>query len=191
MKGMCRARRLHPSSFILHPLTRRTLRPSAFSLLTIAVCVLATLSCSPKERPRYNVLLITLDTTRADHVNANTPTLLALEKSGVVFAHADSPVPLTLPAHSSILSGLIPPHHGLRNNGGGTFPAARDTLATNFRQAGYRTAAFVGSFVLDHRFGLDRGFDLYDDDIPRDPADAGLAAEAERRGGDVVARALA
>jgi arylsulfatase A-like enzyme/tetratricopeptide (TPR) repeat protein len=170
-------------------LKRRPLLPSAFCLLTLAI--LTTLACAPKEHPKRNVLLVTLDTTRADHVNANTPTLLALEKSGVVFANAGSPVPLTLPAHSSILSGVIPPHHGLRNNGGGTFPADRDTLAVNFRRVGYRTAAFVGAFVLDHRFGLDRGFDLYDDDIPRDPADAGLAAEAERRGGEVVDRALA
>jgi choline-sulfatase len=143
-----------------------------------------------REAPRYSVLLITLDTTRADHINANTPALLALEKRGVSFANADSPVPLTLPAHSSILSGVIPPHHGLRNNGGGTFPAGRETLATNFQRAGYRTGAFVGSFVLDHRFGLDRGFDLYDDEIPRDP-DAGMAMEAERRGSVVVDRALA
>jgi arylsulfatase A-like enzyme/Tfp pilus assembly protein PilF len=166
---------LHPSSFILHPF----------------LILLLLFACNAKEHPRYNVLLITLDTTRADHINGNTPALLALQKSGVSFANADSPVPLTLPAHSSILSGVIPPHHGLRNNGGGAFPADRETLATTFQRAGYRTGAFVGAFVLDHRFGLDRGFDRYDDDIVRDPADASLAAEAERRGSEVVDRALA
>jgi arylsulfatase A-like enzyme/Tfp pilus assembly protein PilF len=158
------------------------LLPSAFCLLILSAC--------HREVPRYSVLLITLDTTRADHINGNTPTLLALQRSGVSFANADSPVPLTLPAHSSILSGVIPPHHGLRNNGGGTFPAGRDTLATNFQRTGYRTGAFVGSFVLDHRFGLDRGFDMYDDEIARDP-DAEESMEAERRGSVVVDRALA
>lgn len=169
---------------------RRNPQPSSFSLHPFLLLLLLA-ACKPAEHPRRNVLLITLDTTRADHINGNTPTLLALKRGAVDFANADSPVPLTLPAHSSILSGAIPPHHGLRNNGGGTFPADRETLATNFQRAGYRTAAFVGAFVLDHRFGLDRGFDLYDDDIVRDPADASLAAEAERRGSDVVDRAMA
>jgi arylsulfatase A-like enzyme/Tfp pilus assembly protein PilF len=178
MKAMRNARRksLHPSSFILHP----------FALLVLLF------ACKPAEQRKLNILLITLDTTRADHITAaNTPTLASLAKSGASFASADSPVPLTLPAHSSILSGVIPPHHGLRNNGAGTFPADRETLATNLQRSGYRTAAFVASFVLDHRFGLDRGFDVYDDDIPRDPADAALAQEAERRGSIVVDRALA
>ena len=160
------------------------------TLHRLLLLLLLLIACKPAEQRKLNVLLITLDTTRADHINANTPTLLALKKSGVDFANADSPVPLTLPAHSSILSGVIPPHHGLRNNGGGTFPADRETLATNFQRAGYRTAAFVGAFVLDHRFGLDRGFDVYDDDIVRDPADAALAAEAERRGSEVVDREI-
>lgn len=164
-----------PSSFILHPF----------------ILALLLFACKPTERPKVSVLLITLDTTRADHITSNTPTLLALKQSSIDFEAADSPVPLTLPAHSSILSGVIPPHHGLRNNGGGTFPTDRETLATNFQRAGYRTGAFVGAFVLDHRFGLDRGFDVYDDDIPRDPADANLSVEAERRGSDVVDRALA
>ena len=173
------------------PFSLFTLHPSLFALLPSALCLLTFITACHHERPRYSVLLITLDTTRADHINANTPTLLALRKSGIAFVNADSPVPLTLPAHSSILSGVIPPHHGLRNNGGGTFPSDRDTLATNFQHAGYRTGAFVGSFVLDHRFGLDRGFDVYDDEIPRDPADTALSMEAERRGSVVIDRALA
>lgn len=162
---------------------------SRFRVLLLAAILLA--ACKQSEHPKRNLLLITLDTTRADHITSNTPTLLKLKQSSIDFASADSPVPLTLPAHSSILSGVIPPHHGLRNNGGGTFPADRETLATSFQRAGYRTGAFVGAFVLDHRFGLDRGFDVYDDEIPRDPADANLSVEAERRGGDVVDRVLA
>jgi arylsulfatase A-like enzyme/Flp pilus assembly protein TadD len=143
-----------------------------------------------------NLLLVTLDTVRADHLGAygypgaETPALDRLAREGVRFAAASSPVPLTLPAHSSLLSGLLPPHHGLRNNGAGSFPADRPTLATRLAAAGYRTGAFVGSFVLDHRFGLARGFATYDDEMERDVS-GGLALDAERRGDRVVDRALA
>jgi arylsulfatase A-like enzyme/Flp pilus assembly protein TadD len=109
----------------------------------------------------------------------------------VRFTNADSPVPLTLPAHCSILSGVLPLHHGVRNNGGNPFPADRETLATLFAAAGYRTGAFVSSFVLDHRFGLQRGFDRYDDEIPRDATAEANTLEAERRGDVTVDRALA
>src|SRR4051812_16680614 len=143
-----------------------------------------------------NLLLVTLDTVRADHLGAygdrqaETPSLDRLAREGIRFAAAASPVPLTLPAHSSLLSGLLPPHHGLRNNGAGSFPADRPTLATRLAAAGYRTGAFVGSFVLDHRFGLARGFATYDDEMERD-AEGGRALDAERRGDRVVDRALA
>jgi arylsulfatase A-like enzyme len=108
----------------------------------------------------------------------------------VRFEQAISAVPLTLPSHATILSGVLPLHHGLRNNGAGAFPTDRPTLATLFAGNGYRTAAFTGAFVLDHRFGLNRGFDVYDDEIPRDPT-LGDHLEAERRGDAVVDRALA
>jgi choline-sulfatase len=143
-----------------------------------------------------NLLLVTLDTVRADHLGcygyaaAETPALDRLAREGVRFAQASSPVPLTFPSHSSLLSGLLPPHHGMRNNGAGAFPAGNATLATLLAAAGYRTGAFVGAFVLDHRFGLGRGFAVYDDEIERDPA-AGAALEAERPGNVVVDRALA
>src|SRR5215470_4045135 len=98
---------------------RNTRRYSTFNIQhsTFLVLLLLFVACH-REPPHRNVLLITLDTTRADHITSNTPTLLALKSAGIDFANADSPVPLTLPAHSSILSGVIPPHHGLRNNGG-------------------------------------------------------------------------
>jgi arylsulfatase A-like enzyme/Tfp pilus assembly protein PilF len=145
---------------------------------------------------RRNLLLVTLDTVRADHLGAygdaaaETPSLDRLAREGVRFAAAASPVPLTLPAHSSLLSGLLPPHHGLRNNGAASFPADLPTLATRLSAAGYGTGAFVGSFVLDHRFGLARGFDVYDDEMERD-ASGGRGLDAERRGDRVVDRALA
>jgi arylsulfatase A-like enzyme/Flp pilus assembly protein TadD len=143
-----------------------------------------------REHPKYNVLLITLDTFRADRVGALTPVIAKLAREGVTFTNADSPVPLTLPAHSSLLSGVLPPQHGLRNNGTGSFPADRETLATILSKNGYRTGAFVSSFVLDRRFGLNRGFDVYDDEVARDPTQASASFEAERRGGETVDRAL-
>src|SRR5439155_20406871 len=106
------------------------------------------LACSERERVRPNILLITLDTFRADRIGARTPALARLAAEGVRFDAADSPVPLTLPAHASLLSGLLPLHHGLRNNGAGVFPNDRDTLATLLARNGSRSGAFVGSFIL-------------------------------------------
>jgi choline-sulfatase len=143
-----------------------------------------------------NLVLVTLDTLRADHLGcygdaaAETPNLDTLAGQGVRFAHASSQVPLTLPSHTTILTGLLPPHHGVRNNGAAPLAAGTPTLATVLAGAGYRTAAFVGAFVLDHRFGLDRGFAVYDDEIER-PADASWLLEAQRPGDQVVDRALA
>jgi choline-sulfatase len=167
-------------------------------LTALSVLLLLAAGCRQAEKSgrNYNVVLITIDTIRADHVgaygdrDAQTPNIDALAAAGARFDEAVSPVPLTLPAHASILSSTLPLHHGVRNNGGNPFPANRETLAGLFRQARYRTGAFVGAFVLDHRFGLDRGFDVYDDAIPRNPA-ASSQFDAERRGGEVVDRALA
>ncbi len=185
-------------------MARRTL-PSVRTLPVVgALALLALAGCGvprteePRSAPAVspNVLLVTLDTVRADHVGcygdraAETPALDRLAREGVRFAWASSPVPLTLPAHSSLLSGLLPPHHGLRNNGAGSFPAETATLATALAAAGYRTAAFVGAYVLDHRFGLARGFSTYDDRMERD-ASGGVPEDGERRGDAVVDRALA
>jgi arylsulfatase A-like enzyme/Tfp pilus assembly protein PilF len=142
-----------------------------------------------------NLLLVTLDTVRSDHLGcygdaaAETPHLDALARQGVRFARASSPVPLTLPSHTTILTGLLPPHHGTRNNGTAPLAAGIPTLATVLASAGYRTAAFVAAFVLDHRFGLNRGFAVYDDEIER-PADTSWLLEAQRPGDQVVDRAL-
>src|SRR5882762_2485130 len=117
---------------------------------TILVLSLAGFGCREAPRRPVNILLITIDTFRADRIGAGTPTLARLGRQGIRFDAADSPVPLTLPAHASLMSGLWPLHHGLRNNGVGVFPAGRETLATVSARAGYRTGAFVGSFILDH-----------------------------------------
>ncbi len=116
-----------------------------------------------------NVLLVTIDTLRTDRLGAYggraglTPVLDALALNGVRFANAWSHAPMTLPAHASILTGLLPPSHGVRNNGSFRLGSQPTTLAERLRAAGYRTGAFVGAFVLDTRFGLNRGFDEYDD----------------------------
>src|SRR5947209_616768 len=161
------------------------------STFFILALVFGALSCAKRSVPHPNVLLITLDTFRADRIGANTPNLRKLAGESVRFTNADSPVPLTLPAHCSILSGELPLHHGVRNNGANPFPVDLETLATIFSAAGYRTGAFVSAFVLDHRFGLQHGFERYDDEIPRDATAEANTLEAERRGDVTVDRALA
>ncbi len=138
-----------------------------------------------------NVLLVTIDTFRADRLGAGvTPALDALATSGTRFTQARSAVPLTLPSHATILTGLLPPQHGVRENGVDTLSDTHMTVASALKPAGYQTAAFVGAFVLDRRFGLARGFDTYDDQIPRDP-NATERLEAERPASVVVDRAIA
>src|SRR5262249_28331086 len=123
-----------------------------------------------------NVLLVTIDTLRADHVGAYgstaglTPTLDRLAREGVPFEHAYAHVPLTLPSHTSPLTALYPTQHGGHDNGAFR-PGDLPTLATALQSAKYRTAAFVGAFVLDARFGLNRGFDTYDDRLAGSSAD--------------------
>jgi len=137
-----------------------------------------------------NVLLITLDTTRADrlgcygHSAAQTPFLDQLARKGVLFERAYAPVPLTLPSHASMLTGLYPPEHGLRNNGQAALPQGLPTLATELQSAGYETGAFVAAFVLDHKFGLQRGFDTYDDDLSQ--SDPSLHGHHQYRDGSLV-----
>ncbi|HVO13414.1 MAG TPA: sulfatase-like hydrolase/transferase [Vicinamibacteria bacterium] len=146
------------------------------------------------DRPvlgRVNVVLVTVDTLRADRVGPDlTPAISGLARRGVRFTDARSNVPLTLPSHASILTGLLPAHHGVRLNGVRRLKPETPTLARLLQSASYRTGAFVGAYVLDRRFGLGQGFDVYDDEIPKGEAATG-SLEAERRGDVVVARAIA
>ena len=115
------------------------------------------------------IVLITIDTLRADRLGAygdraaHTPNLDTVARRGVRFEVALSPAPLTLPAHASLLTGVDPPTHGVRHNSVHRLGDDLPTLAERLRGAGYTTAAFVGAMVLDRRFGLARGFDVYDD----------------------------
>src|SRR5438874_296564 len=135
------------------------------------------------SRQRDNILLVTIDTARADrfgmygYAAARTRHLDRLAAEGVRFDRAFSAAPITLPAHASMFTGLYPFEHGVRNNGNFYLADTFETLATALKKQGYRTAAFVSSFVLDRRYGLARGFDVYDDQF-----------ELERRG-DRTARA--
>ncbi|TDJ70440.1 MAG: tetratricopeptide repeat protein [Planctomycetota bacterium] len=139
---------------------------SALLLFGLAACGDAG---SGSSRP--NLLLVTLDTTRADRLGcygyqaADTPALDALAARGVVFDDAHTPAPMTLPAHSTLMTGLLPPEHGARINGVHRLAEGVPTLAERLRAEGYRTGAFVAAFVLDEKFGLARGFDRYDDDL--------------------------
>jgi arylsulfatase A-like enzyme/predicted Zn-dependent protease len=125
---------------------------------------------------RWNVLLVTFDTTRADHLpsygyeHIRTPAIDALARTSIVYDRCYSPVPLTLPSQVSLMTGLYPFYHGIRINGTAALDANAVTLAEILRSAGYTTGAVVGAYVLDARFGLDQGFDAYDDDLPSNPA---------------------
>jgi arylsulfatase A-like enzyme len=140
----------------------------------------------------FNVVLFTLDTLRADRVHCYgyegvaTPALDALAADGVRIADAVSVVPMTLPAHATIMTGDYPPRHGVRDNGTYRLTPNRETLATRLKARGYSTAAFIAAFVLDRRYGLDQGFDVYDDAItPEQGAPGGEPLNPQRRG-DVV-----
>ncbi len=143
-------------------------------LAPAAILVLTLLGCGGSELAsgsRPNLLLITVDTLRADHLGcygyegAQTAALDALAQRGALFEQAYTPAPMTLPAHATLMTGLSPPQHGARVNGEHRLSEGIPTLAEELSAAGYRTGAFVAAFVLHARFGLARGFDEYDDDF--------------------------
>lgn len=144
----------------------------------------------------YNLVVITLDTTRADHLGAygydkiRTPNLDDLASHGYLFRRAISQVPLTLPSHTSLFTGTFPVYHSVRDNGGYFVPSSAVTLAEVLKQHGYRTAAFVSAFVLDSKWGLDQGFDTYFDDFDITKADETGLGEVQRPGGQTNEVAL-
>jgi len=145
---------------------------------------------------RLNVILFTLDTTRWDRLGcygaraAATPSLDRLAAEGVLFEQALASAPLTLPAHSTIFTGTVPPVHGVRDNGGYVFDGRQTTLAEVLRTQGRKTAAFVGAFVLDSKWGLDRGFDRYFDDFELSKRSTLSLGEIDRKAVEVVDAAL-
>src|SRR5438093_5035212 len=140
--------------------------------------------------PRHpNLLLITIDTLRADHVgaygatSAETPTLDSLAVRGTRFARAETAVPLTGPSHATILTGQYPPAHGVRGNVVFTLGSRYPTVAARLKRLGYRTAAFVGAYPVAAAFGFAQGFDTFDEEFHEsNPGEQG----AERRANEVA-----
>lgn len=156
--------------------------------LALILIGLAGCDASPASGPP-DVVLVTLDTTRADRLGCYggagdvTPVLDELARGGIRFARAFAPVPLTLPSHATLHTGLLPPAHGVRANGVARLPGDVQTLAECLQRRGYSTAAFVASFVLSRSYGLAQGFDVFDDDLGAAPGvnDAFMAERPARR----------
>jgi arylsulfatase A-like enzyme/Flp pilus assembly protein TadD len=174
-------------SFILRREERLYLQKwrGRFFSQTVSLLVLLVFLASflpQKARPffppedKLNLLLITVDTLRPDRVSVysekylRTPNIDSLATKGVVFERAFAHVPITLPSHTSILLGLNPPSHGVRDNARFRVKPELTSLAEILKSEGYSTAAFVGAFPLDSRFGLNQGFDVYDDLFPAQPS---------------------
>nr|MDQ3282420.1 sulfatase-like hydrolase/transferase [Acidobacteriota bacterium] len=156
---------------------------------TLLLLVFVLLSCSPSAEKtaspaaaRPSILLVTLDTTRADAIGPDTPSFNALASRGRRFTRAYSTVPQTLPSHTSMMTGLYPAGHGVHENAR-FVNETQPLLAEKLKDAGYRTAAFVSAFALAKRFGLGRGFEIYDEDFGQ--------GRAERPAKDTTDRALA
>jgi choline-sulfatase len=167
-------------------------------LLSLAACTKApppappTAAIEDGQQPE-RVVLITIDTLRADYVGsygsklARTPTLDRMAADGVRFATAISPAPITMPAHASLMTGLDPTLHGVHSNGKFRLGDGIPTLAEQFQARGFSTAAFLASVVLDRRYGLARGFDVYDDRMGfRRNIEGATGGYAERTADQVV-----
>ena len=151
------------------------------------------LPADPGDLSGYSLLLVTLDTTRPDRLGCygngeiRTPVLDALARDGVIFSNAYATSPTTLPSHASILTGLYPHRHGSRANGFYPLRAEETTLAELLSARGYATAAVVSTFILDAMFGLDQGFDVYEDEAVEKGR---WTLVSERRGDRTTDRAL-
>jgi len=165
------------------------------------VCALLALAAFPAaaqtpEKPALNLVLITIDTLRADHVacygyeQIKTPNIDSLAGDGVRFERAFTPVPVTLPSHSAMLTGTYPMLSGMHDFSGNKLSPQQPTLAAVLKQAGYATGAVIGAAVLDSRFGLNQGFDFYYDHFDYNRLDEANLEENERPGNVVADLAL-
>jgi len=188
--------------------------PSRFhSLSQLLICLLIgtlslalagcedTPSTEPKSKNRdsalpLNVVLITLDTLRADHLgcygagNVRTPNIDRLAAQGTLFLNATAQAPLTLPSHASLFTGSYPPTHGVRDNLGFVLPETQLTLAEILQSHGWRTAGFVSAYVLSAQFGVAQGFDTFSDKIDITNAIAISPDSIQRDGAETVEEAL-
>jgi arylsulfatase A-like enzyme/Flp pilus assembly protein TadD len=173
--------------------TRRSL---LWSVLAISIAVLPRCHRAPESAASQDVILITIDTLRADalgfrgNTRVRTPFLDSLAARGTVFTHAHAHNVVTLPSHTNILTGLYPWQHGVRDNAGFTLDPKHLTIAARLREAGFATGAFVSAFPLDSRYGLDRGFDVYDDSYPASTNALDFAVQ-ERPGSETLEHAAA
>ena len=159
----------------------------------LMVLALATLfaRCAAAQGSKYNVVLITLDTLRADHLRCygydaiETPNIDRIAAQGARFTQAFTPVPITLPAHTSLLTGMYPLATGVHDFVGNQVPSGTATLARILHDHGYSTAAFLGAPVLDSRFGLNQGFETYFDHFKLAGAEE-VHLDAMKRPGDQV-----
>jgi len=148
---------------------------------------------SPVKLEEMNIILFTIDTLRADHLecygydSVKTPHINRLADEGILFEHNIVQAPLTLPSHSSILTGTYPLYHGIRDNGGFYLDESHVTLAEELKSRGYATGAFVAAFVLDSRWGLDQGFDYYYDNFDLTKYKKVSLDAVQRRGDEVLA----
>lgn len=188
------------------PLPRRGLRLGAGALGLVALGLAAWFglrSSGPLGGlPRglapgdLNVLLVTLDTTRADRLGCygakgvETPHLDGLAARGALFERAIAPVPLTLPSHSSLMTGELPAMHGVRDNGGFRLGPEKVTLAEILAARGWATGGFVSAYVLDHRWGIAQGFETYYDDFDLAKFKTMSMGDIQRRGDVTVEKAL-
>jgi arylsulfatase A-like enzyme/Flp pilus assembly protein TadD len=153
-------------------------------------------AAAPVRQPVPNVILITIDTVRADHIgcygakNIQTPTLDALARDGTVFERAISQVPLTWPSHAVILTGTYPFQNGVQDFTGQPLDERFRSVAQVFKQQGYATGAVVSAFVLDRSWGLARGFDFYDDAFAAETFQTKDIGLVDRKAGESVTRAL-
>lgn len=166
------------------------------SILAIALAAATVPGCrGSKDAPKPDVVLVSIDTLRADAVSwsgsgrAATPALDRVAEAGRVFDEARAHAVVTLPSHASMLTGRLPYDHGIRDNAGFVLGTGTPTLATILAGAGYACGAFVSAFPLDRRFGLARGFSVYDDEVEGHGTRRLLFAE--RPGRETVSRALA
>ena len=141
------------------------------SKLVIIVFAAVGAACGGAQDPRPNVILVSIDTLRADHVGCygaegvSTPTMDRLAGEGLRFERCFAPVPITLPSHCSMFTGMVPPRHSVRDNGTFTLPEDVPTLATVLEAEGYATLGVIGAYPLISRFGLARGFDVWDEEL--------------------------
>ncbi|TFG53267.1 MAG: tetratricopeptide repeat protein, partial [Candidatus Aminicenantes bacterium] len=144
----------------------------------------------------YNVILITVDTLRADRVGCYgavrvaTPTMDAFAARGIRYERAIAQTPLTLPSHTTIMTGTLPVYHGVRDNGGFIVPSELVTMAETFKAKGYDTAAFVAAYVLDSKWGLGQGFDTYFDKFDLSRYEKISLGEVQRPANEVIDEAL-